>query len=126
MSSRIGEHSCCSAANGELHLPLDARPSRATRKSSRRLDRVLEQRRLADAGLSVHHEDGAVAAPRGLQQPVEHLALALPAEQPPRLRADDHLGSMPPGCTDYGFPGFDRTGGSGQLTCIESKPRRGS
>ena len=43
----------------ELHLPLDARsPNDA--KVLARLDRVLEQRGLADARVSVHHEDGAV------------------------------------------------------------------
>jgi hypothetical protein len=50
-----------------------------------------------------------VTFPRGIQQPVEHRALALPAEQPPSLRADDH----PAAChvaRDYGFPGFDQRG----------------
>jgi hypothetical protein len=48
----------------ELHLPLDARsPNDA--KVLTQLDRVLEQCGLADAGVSVHHEDGAVTVPRG-------------------------------------------------------------
>ena len=80
MSSRIGEHSCCSAAYGELHLPLDA-DGAGDPELPPRLDRVLQQRGLADARLSVHHQDPAVPAARGLQQPFEHLALRLPAEQ---------------------------------------------
>jgi hypothetical protein len=28
----------------------------------------------------VHHEDGTVTVPRGIQQPLEHRALALPSE----------------------------------------------
>ena len=47
----------------KLHLPLDARSPNNT-KLPTRLDRVLEERGLADAGLSVHHEDGAVTVPR--------------------------------------------------------------
>ena len=93
----------------ELHLPLDARgPDDA--EVLARLDRVLEQRGLADAGVAVHDEDGAVTVPRGIQQPLEHLALALPAEQPPGLRPDDHPAQHATRVTDYGFPGFDRPG----------------
>jgi hypothetical protein len=40
---------------------------------------VLEQRGLADAGLSMHHKDGAVTVPSGIEQPLEHRALAFPA-----------------------------------------------
>ncbi len=54
---------------------------RTDTKVRRRIDRVLEQRGLADAWLAVHHQHAAVAVPRGLQQAVEHVALALPAEQ---------------------------------------------
>jgi hypothetical protein len=86
----------------EIELPFDAR-SPDDVKVFGGLDGVLEQRRLANAGVSVHHEDGAVAAARGIQQPVEHRALALPAEQPPRACADDHLGSMPPGSRTTDF-----------------------
>ena len=79
----------------KLHLPLDAgSPNDA--EILARLDRVLEQRGLADAGVSVHHKDGAASVPRGIQQPLEHRALALPAQQPPRVRTDDHPGSMSP------------------------------
>jgi hypothetical protein len=86
----------------EFHLPLDA-CSPGDTKILARLDRVLEQRGLADAGVSLQNEDGAVTVPRGNQQPLERHALALPAEQPPRLRADDHPGSMPPGSRTTDF-----------------------
>ena len=89
MSSRIGEHSCCSAAYGELHLAFDSGGA-GDPELLRRLDRVLQQRGLADARLAVHHQDPAVPAARGLQQPVEHLALALPAEQLRSRRPGDH------------------------------------
>ena len=63
----------------ELHLRLD--PERpGDPKPASRLDRVLEQRGLADAGLSTHHKSPAVPAGRGLQQPAERLALTLPPE----------------------------------------------
>lgn len=45
------------------------------------LDRVLEHRGLADARLSVHHQDAAVPAARGLEQPVEHGTLAVSSDQ---------------------------------------------
>ena len=83
----------------ELHLPLDARSLNDT-KILARLDRVLEERGLADAGVSLHEEDGAVTVPNGIQQSLKHRALALPAEQPPRLSTDDHPGSMLPRVTD--------------------------
>ena len=94
----------------ELHLPLDAR-SPDDAKILARLDRVLEQCGLADAGVSVHHEDGAVTVPRGTQQPLEHRALALPADEPPRLRAHDHPGSMPPGSGTKDFLDSTNPGG---------------
>jgi hypothetical protein len=36
-----------------------------------------------------------VTVPRGVQQPLEHRALAFPSDQPPRLRPDGHSSSMP-------------------------------
>jgi hypothetical protein len=73
----------------ELHLPLD--PSGAGGpKLPPRLDRVLQQGGLADARLSVHHQDPAVPAAGGLQQPFEHLALTLPAEQQLPWRPGHH------------------------------------
>jgi hypothetical protein len=90
----------------ELHLPLDPRGTNDAEVVAR-VDRVLEERGLADAGVSLHEEDGAVTVPRGIQQVLKHRALVLPAEQPPRLSTDDHPGSMLPRVTDYGFPGCD-------------------
>jgi hypothetical protein len=64
----------------ELHLRLDPTgPSDA--KPPPCLDRVLEQRGLADARLSVHHQDAAVPAACRLEEPVERLALAAASEQ---------------------------------------------
>ena len=60
------------------------------------LDRLVEERRLADSGLPIDDEDGPMTVPRRAQQPLEHRALALPAEQPPGVLADTHPGSMPP------------------------------
>jgi hypothetical protein len=40
----------------------------------------------------------------------------LPAEQPPRLSADDHPGSMLPRVTDYGFPGCDEPAAAATMT----------
>jgi hypothetical protein len=78
----------------ELHFTLDAQnPDDA--KVLGCLDRELEQRGLANPRVAVHDEDRAVAAPRGIEQSVEHRSFALPTEQPPGLRAGDHLGSMP-------------------------------
>jgi hypothetical protein len=80
----------------ELHLPLDTR-SLNDAKTLARLDRVLEQRGLAHAGVAVHHEDGAVTVARGIQQPLEHCSLPSPPEQPLRRLADRHGNSMPLG-----------------------------
>jgi len=58
MNSRIGEQSCAvprSRAPSPARRPQPARP-----ENPRRLDRVLEQRGLADARLSVHDDDGAM------------------------------------------------------------------
>ena len=64
----------------ELDLLLDPERSDGPELPSR-LDRVLEQCRLADARLSVHHEHAAVPAACGFEEPVERLALAAPSEQ---------------------------------------------
>jgi hypothetical protein len=56
----------------------------------------------ADARLSVYCEDSALTVARGIQQPLEHRLLALPANQP--LGPDPHHpGSMPPGSRTTGF-----------------------
>jgi hypothetical protein len=51
---------------------------------------VLQQCGLPDARLSMHHQDPTAPATRGLQQPFEHLALTLSAEQLLALRSWDH------------------------------------
>ena len=65
---------------------LPRHPRSARPETPPRLDRVLEQCRLADPRLSMHNQDATVAAARGLEEPLEHLALALPAEQLPCRR----------------------------------------
>ncbi len=87
----------------ELHLPLDARSANDAEVLAR-LDSGFEKRGLTDAGVSVDHQDTAVTVPHGSQQPVEHRALALPAQQPPRLRPDDHPGQHATGVMDCGVP----------------------
>jgi hypothetical protein len=66
----------------ELHLGFDpGRPGDP--KLARSPDRVLEQRRLADARFAIRHQHAAAPAAHAIQEPVEHLALAFTAEQPP-------------------------------------------
>jgi hypothetical protein len=65
----------------ELHLRIDARRP-GDPKPARSLNCVLEQRGLSDARFAMHHQHNTTPAARGVQQPVEYLALALPAEQP--------------------------------------------
>ena len=66
----------------ELHLRLDpGRPGDP--KLARSLDRVLEQRRLADARFAMHHQHAAAPAAHAVQQSIEHLPLAFAAEQQP-------------------------------------------
>jgi hypothetical protein len=66
----------------ELHLRFDP-PRPGDPKLARGLNRVFEQCRFADARYAVHHHQDAAPAAHAVQQPVEHLALAFPAEQPP-------------------------------------------
>ena len=47
--------------------------------------------------------------------PLEHRAIALPANQPRGLRPDDHPGKHATGVTDYGFPGFDEAAATGMM-----------
>jgi hypothetical protein len=66
----------------ELHLRLDpGRPGDPTPSPS--LDRVLEQGGLADARVATHDQHAPMPAAHTVKQPVEHLAFAFPAEQPP-------------------------------------------
>jgi hypothetical protein len=68
----------------ELHLRLHARDLRHT-ESRGLTSGVPEQRRLSDAGLAPHDQDGALTPARVCQEPVEHLALARPVEKTGRL-----------------------------------------
>jgi hypothetical protein len=66
----------------EFHFRLD--PGRAgDPKLGTGLGGIIEQGGLADARFAVHHQHAAAALAHALQQPVEQLAFALPAEQPP-------------------------------------------
>jgi hypothetical protein len=64
----------------ELHLTLD--PSAAD-DSQRRgfLDRVLEQRRLADTGLAVDDEGAAISVAGRLHEPIKGRSLPFPTQQ---------------------------------------------
>jgi hypothetical protein len=56
---------------------------------------VVEQRRLADAGLPVHHEHPALAAPDGVRQLLEHAAFGPATRElsyaPPRRYASGQV-----------------------------------
>jgi hypothetical protein len=54
------------------------------------LDRVLEQGGVADARVAMQDEDAALPAAHAVQQPVEHLKLAVPAEQLLARQRRDH------------------------------------
>ncbi len=73
----------------ELHLPLDAGGPQDPQLRRLR-DRPIEQRRLSDAGLSVNHQDPAVASSGSAEQATERLALALAAEQLISRRPREH------------------------------------
>jgi hypothetical protein len=74
------------AREAELHLRLDAgRPDDG--EVRRRLNQVLQQRRLPDAGLAAQHQSAALAPPDVPDQPVQRAALAGATEKvsaPPR------------------------------------------
>jgi hypothetical protein len=70
----------------------------------RRADGVLQQRRLADARLTVDHERSAMAVPRPDQQSVENLGLTPPPEQH-RPQIASSPGSLANRPHDCGFPG---------------------
>ena len=67
---------------GKLHLRLDPERPRDP-KPPPRLDRVLEQGGLADARVAMHHQHAPMPAAHAGQQPVEHLKLTFPPQQPP-------------------------------------------
>jgi hypothetical protein len=54
------------------------------------IDRILQQRGLADARLSVHDQDPAAALARRHEQPFQRVALALAAEKLLAHRSRDH------------------------------------
>src|SRR5579862_3146664 len=69
----------------ERKLDLPFHPSCAgDTETCSRLERRIEQGRLADARLAVHHQYAAVAVARRFQDPVEHRTLAPTPEQPRR------------------------------------------
>ena len=67
----------------ELHLSLHTERAGDPKLGSS-LHRVLKQRGLPHARLAMHHQHAATPGAHAAQQPVEHLALAFPAEQRPR------------------------------------------
>ena len=69
------------AGERQLHLGLDSDcPHHAELR--RRVDRVLQQCRLADPGLPSHHQGAALTPTDRLEEAVERLTLTAPAEQP--------------------------------------------
>ena len=80
--SSIGAHSWCRPANASSIS--DSTPTaRATRQVRRRLDQVLEQRRLPDPGLAPQDQRPALALADVREQRVQHRALVGP---PPQAR----------------------------------------
>jgi len=68
------------AGERQLHLGLDSDcPQHAELR--RRVDRVLQQCRLADPGLPSHHQGAALTPADRLEEAVERLTLTAPAEQ---------------------------------------------
>jgi hypothetical protein len=65
----------------QRHLRLHARDLHHT-ESRGTTSGVPEQRRLSDARLAAHDQDGALTLARACQQAVEHLAFAGPVEEP--------------------------------------------
>jgi hypothetical protein len=65
---------------GQFHLRLHA--GRTRHLAQRRpVDEVLEQRGLAHARVAAHHEDPALAALNGIDEPVERVAFGTPVRQ---------------------------------------------
>ena len=79
----------------ELHLRLDAGGPR--HPAARRLPgQVVQQRRLADARLAVHHQRPALARAKRPDQPVQHAALGAAACQPDGAAASLRAPAQPP------------------------------
>jgi len=65
---------------GHLHLRLDPHGAHDP-QVRRRVNRVLEQRRLANSWLAAHDQRPTASAPCGLKQLIEHRALVSPTAQ---------------------------------------------
>ena len=65
----------------QLHLRFDAHGAHDP-QISRRLDRVGQQRGLADARLAADHKHAATTGPSGSDQPVNDRRFATPIKQP--------------------------------------------
>src|SRR5205807_7003149 len=83
----------------ELHLRFDA-DGAGYPEARAGLDGVLEQGRLADARLAVHHQHAAVSLACRLQHAVEDSALALSSEQRHPGGPRDHPGRTLLGVAD--------------------------
>jgi hypothetical protein len=73
----------------DLHLGLDPRGADPSHVRGR-AHRMLQQRRLADPGLALHHEDPTAPNPRALEQPVKDGALVSPTAQHRLYRSGRH------------------------------------
>ena len=73
----------------QLHFRFRARELDLT-ESGGMIGGVPEKRRLSDARFASDDQDGALTPAHVCQEPVEHFALACPAEKPGR-RGDGHL-----------------------------------
>jgi len=69
------------AGEGQFHLGLHAHGPQ-DREAGRRVDQVLQQRRLADAGLATDDEDAAAAGTSVADQLVEGRTFGFPPQQP--------------------------------------------
>jgi len=80
----------------ELHLSLNTHRTRNT-EVRRGRGCVLEQGRLSNTGVAVHHQHTTVTAPGSLEHAVQDIALTLPADQVIPWCPRDHPKSMPLG-----------------------------
>jgi hypothetical protein len=86
----------------ELHLRLHARYLRHA-ESRGLTGGVPQQRRLSDARLASHDQDGALTPAHVCQEPVEHLPLAGPVEKPGRQGGRHFAAKLPtPQCSKWG------------------------
>ena len=76
--SSIGAKQVMQPGEGELHLRLDA--GGAHHQAARcLLDQVVQQRGLAHARFTAHHQRPALTSSNGFDEPVEHLAFGVPS-----------------------------------------------